>query len=59
MVGLKHFHYDSFATEDTIGELPAGFVITFGANPKGEISTLSATLGSEQGLKPIIFTKAQ
>ena len=59
VVGLKHFHYDSFATEDTIGELPAGFVITFGANPKGEISTLSATLGSEQGLKPIIFTKAK
>ena len=34
-------------------------MITFGANPKGEISTLSATLGSEQGLKPIIFTKAK
>ena len=56
-VGLRHHHYDTFATEGPIGELPAGLTLTFAANPKGEISTLSVTLGSEKGLQPIVFTK--
>ena len=56
-MGLRHHHYDTFATEGPIGELPAGLTLTFAANPKGEISTLSVTLGSEKGLQPIVFTK--
>ena len=55
---LKHHHYDSFASKDTIGELPPGLVITFAADPKGDITTLSCQLGSEKGLKPSVFTKA-
>lgn len=58
VVGLKHHNYDSFTTEETVGELPPGMVITFAADPKGEIRTLSVQLGSEKGLKPIVFTKS-
>lgn len=56
-VGLHHHHYDTFATDGSIGELPAGLTLTFGLNPKGEVSTLSVTLGSEKGLGPIVFRK--
>ena len=55
--GLRHLHYDSFATEEVIGELPPGLVLTFGADAKGRIRTLSAVLGSEKGLAPIVFQK--
>ena len=58
VVGLKHHHYDSFQTAETVGELPPGMVLTFAADPKGAIRTLSVQLGSEKGLKPIVFTKA-
>ncbi len=57
VVGLKHHNYDSFTTEETVGELPPGMVITFAADPKGEIRTLSVQLGTEKGLKPTVFVK--
>ena len=57
VVGLRHHHYDSFATEGLIGELPAGLILTFGADPAGAVHSLSVTLGGEQGLKPIVFLK--
>ena len=58
VVGLKHHNYDSFTTDRTVGELPPGLILTFAADPKGAIRTLSVMLGSEKGLKPIVFTKA-
>ena len=57
VVGLRHLHYDSFATRGVIGELPAGLVLTFGTDAKGRVRTLSAVLGNEAGLAPIVFTK--
>ena len=57
VVGLKHHHYDSFATEGTVGEMPPGLILTFGTSGAGEIVSVSATLGTEPGLKPIVFTK--
>lgn len=54
---LKHFHFDSFASTSVICEYPAGLVFTFGNDPKGEVRTLSVTLGGEKNLKPILFTK--
>ena len=57
VVGLRHLHYDSFATQGVIGELPAGLVLTFGTDAKGRVRTLSAVLGNEAGLAPIVFTK--
>ena len=57
VVGLRHHHYDSFTTEGTIGELPAGLLVTFGTSPEGKIETVSMRLGSEPGLRPIVFTK--
>ena len=56
--GLKHYHYDTFATDAPIGELPSGLPVTFGTDPSGRVCTLSVMLGSEQDLKPIVFTKA-
>ena len=58
-VGLKHHHYDTFSTDGPIGELPAGLTLTFAADPRGAVSALSVTLGSEKGLKPIVFTKSR
>lgn len=54
---LRHYHYDTFATMAPLGELPSGFLFTFGTDPAGKLSTVSATLGSEKDLKPIVFTK--
>lgn len=56
---LRHFHYDSFETVNTFGELPPGLLITFAPDTKGQISTLSVTLGTEYQLKPIVFTKKE
>ncbi len=58
IVGLKHQHYDTFATTGSLGELPAGVSLSFGTSLDGKINTLSITLGGEQNLKPIVFTKA-
>ena len=58
-MGLKHHHYDTFSTDGPIGELPAGLTLTFAADPRGAVSALSVTLGSEKGLKPIVFTKSR
>ncbi len=57
VVGLRHHHYDTFATEGSIGELPAGLLVSFGTSPEGEIKTVSMKLGSEAGLGPIVFTR--
>lgn len=54
---LKHHHYDTFSTVSPLGELPSGFLFTFGSDAAGRLSTVSATLGSEKDLKPIVFTK--
>ena len=54
---LKHHHYDSFATTSLVCEYPAGLIYTFGTDSKGNISTVSVTLGGEKNLKPIVFTK--
>ncbi len=57
IVSLRHHHYDSFATIDVLGELPAGVILSFGTSPDGKINSLSVLLGGESNLKPIVFTK--
>lgn len=59
VVGLQHHHYDSFATDGSVGELPAGLILTFASGPKGMVESVSVTLGTEQGLQPIVFVKKQ
>lgn len=56
-VDLRHHHYDSFATEGVIGEIPPGLVLTFSADPKGQIHSLSVVLGTEKSLAPTVFVK--
>ena len=55
---LKHHHYDTFATNESLCDLPGGLTITFAADPKGDIRTLSVVLGTEKGFKPLVFVKA-
>ncbi|MBQ6602799.1 MAG: serine hydrolase [Eubacterium sp.] len=56
---LRHHHYESFATCGSIGELPAGLILTFGTDGTGKVSTLTVTLGSEANLNPIVFVKVK
>ena len=52
---LKHFHYDTFETpEDPLNPFEKEKV-TFAANTKGDIDTLSVLL--EPNVKPIVFTR--
>jgi len=55
--GMKHHHYDSFATTDPIGEFPSGLILSFSESQKGNIDKLTVMLGTEKNLKPICFVK--
>ena len=55
--GLHHHHYDSFATDAPLGELPSGLPLRFDTDTGGRIRSLSILLGSEQDLAPIVFVK--
>lgn len=56
---LRHWQYDSFVTESTVGELPAGLLITFGLDAAGTVRSLQVKLGSEQGLEPMRFIRKE
>lgn len=58
VVGLKHHHYDTFATEGPIGELPSGLTVTFAADSTGAVRTASVMLGRAKNFGPTCFTKA-
>lgn len=57
VTGLKHYHYDTFATTAPLGELPSGLLLRFGTDEKGCIRTLTVLLGTERDLRPITFVK--
>lgn len=57
LTGLRHYHYDTFATTAPLGEFPSGVLLTFGSDVKGDVKTITVMLGTEPGLKPIVFTK--
>ena len=57
VVGLKHHHYDTFATEGPIGELPSGLTVTFAADSTGTVRTASVMLGRAKNFGPTCFTK--
>ena len=58
-VGLHHHHYDSFATDAPLGEFPAGLTLRFETENTGRIGSVSLMLGTETGLKPIVFQKEE
>ena len=57
IVGLRHYHYDTFATEGPIGELPTGLTVTFGTDSTGTVRTASVMLGRAKNLGPVCFTR--
>ena len=57
IVGLHHHHYDCFATDEALGELPSGLPLRFETDMTGKIRSVSLLLGSEQDLEPIVFVK--
>lgn len=58
-VGLSHHHYDSFVTDEPLGEFPAGLALRFETESSGRIGSVSLMLGTEPGLKPIVFGKEE
>ena len=59
VVGLKHHHYDSFATVETLGEFPPGVILRFETDAAGAVRSVAVKLGTEQGLQPIVFLKEE
>lgn len=55
---LTHFHYDTFATGDIVGELPPGMPVHFRVSEVGgTIDTLKMPLVTEPGGSLVVFRK--
>ncbi|MBX3147174.1 MAG: serine hydrolase [Gemmatimonadales bacterium] len=54
---LRHFHYDVFEVDPTIGTSSLSGMASFGLNLKGEVEQVALPL--EPGVKPIVFTRVK
>lgn len=55
---LKHFHYDTFVTGDTVGELPPGMPVHFRVSEVGGgVECLKMPLVTEKGGQLVVFHK--
>ena len=59
IVGLKHHHYDTFATTGLLGELPSGLNVRFETRADGVVDRVVMLLGSEKDLDPIVFIRKE
>lgn len=54
---LRHFHYDVFEVDPTVGTTVLSGTASFSTNLKGEVDEVALPL--EPGVKPIVFTRVK